>query len=110
MLAYLVRRVAVRRRHRARRAALLFVLFFLFATPDDMARRAVGEKAPPEAIEQWNANHGYDKPKLWNPARPRDTLLVDHFRRMLTFDFGRSDADDTPITQRLRDGAGRASR
>jgi len=33
-------------------------------------------------------------------------MLADHFRRMLTFDFGKSDADDTPISQRLREGAG----
>ena len=71
-----------------------------------MARRAVGEKAPPEVLEQWIVNHGYDKPKLWNPERPLDTLLVEHFRRMLTFDFGRSDADGTPIAQRLREGMG----
>jgi peptide/nickel transport system permease protein len=84
----------------------LFVLFFLFATPDDVARKAVGEKAPPEALEAWKINHGYDKPRFWNPTQPLDTMLVEHFRRMLTFDFGRSDADDTPITRRLREGLG----
>lgn len=84
----------------------LFVLFFLFATPDDVARKAVGEKAPPEVLAQWKINHGYDKPRFWNPSRPFDTMLVEHFRRMLTFDFGRSDADDTPIVRRLRAGLG----
>ena len=33
-------------------------------------------------------------------------MLVDHYRRMLTFDFGHSDADDAPIAKRLREGAG----
>jgi peptide/nickel transport system permease protein len=84
----------------------LFVLFFSVTTPDDIARRAVGEKAPPEVLEQWKANHGYDKRLVWNPGAPADTLLADHFRRMLTFDFGRSDADDTPIVDRLRRGIG----
>src|SRR5690606_33316444 len=37
----------------------LFVLFFATAEPDDIARRALGEKAPPEAIAQWIVNHGY---------------------------------------------------
>ena len=32
--------------------------------------------------------------------RATDTLLADHYRRMLTFDFGRSDADDAPIARR----------
>lgn len=84
----------------------LFLLFFATAAPEDMARRAIGEKAPPEAIEQWIANHGYDRPRVWNPDDPLDTMLVEHFRRMLTFDFGRSDADDVPIARRLREGAG----
>jgi len=83
---------------------LLFVLFFLYASPTEMARRAVGDKAPPEVLEQWIVNHGYDRPRMWNPGNPGDTLLVDHFRRMLSFDFGRSDADDTPIVDRLRRG------
>ena len=38
---------------------LLFVLFFLVATPDDVARKALGDKAMPDAIAQWKANHGY---------------------------------------------------
>src|SRR5262249_43974540 len=85
---------------------LLFVLFFLVTTPDDIARRALGEKAPPEALAQWKVNHGYAKPRLWNPAAPGDTMLAEHFRRMLTFDFGRSDTDAVPITRRLREGVG----
>ena len=84
----------------------LFVLFFLVTKPEDIARKALGEKAPPAAIAQWIANHGYDKPAFWNHERPTDTLIVEHFRRALTFDFGRSDADDVPIARRLREGAG----
>jgi len=82
----------------------LFVLFFATADPEDIAKRALGEKAPPEAVAQWIANHGYDRPRLWNAEDPLDTMLVEHFRRMLTFDFGNSDADDVPIAQRLRGG------
>jgi peptide/nickel transport system permease protein len=85
---------------------LLFGLFFLVATPDDIARKALGEKALPEALAQWKASHGYDKPRVWNPAHPLDTMLAEHLRRMLTFDFGRSDADDAPIRDRLRTGIG----
>jgi len=84
----------------------LFALFFLVTEPQDVARRALGEKAPPEAIAQWLTNHGYDKPAVWNPAHPLDTRLAEHLRRMLFFEFGRSDADDVPIAQRLRAGVG----
>jgi peptide/nickel transport system permease protein len=84
----------------------LFVLFFLVTQPEDIARRALGDKAPPEAIAQWLTNHGYDEPAVWNPASPLDTRLAKHLRSMLLFEFGRSDADDVPIAQRLRQGVG----
>ena len=106
MIAYLVRRTLYGGLTVLGVLLFLFVLFFFFASPDDVARKAVGEKAPPDVIAQWKANHGYDKPLFWNARAPRDTMLADHFRRMLTFDFGRSDADDSPITQRLADGIG----
>lgn len=84
----------------------LFVLFFAVTSPDDIARRSVGDKALPRVIEQWKHSHGYDRP-LWPSAEhPTDNLLVDHFRRMLTFDLGKSDADNVPIARRIREGAG----
>jgi len=104
MLAYIVRRTAYGFVVVLGVLLLLFALFFLYAEPIEMARRAVGEKAPPEVLEQWVSNHGYDKPVWWNPEAPGDTMLADHFRRMLTFDFGRSDADDSPIMDRIRRG------
>lgn len=106
MLVYLLRRLAWGAATVFGVLLFLFVLFFLVTTPDDVARKAVGEKAPPSVLEQWKKNHGYDKPRFWNPEHPADTMLVDHFRLMLTFDFGRSDADDVPIAERLRQGAG----
>jgi peptide/nickel transport system permease protein len=104
MFAYLVRRTLYGVATVFGVLVFLFVLFFSVTTPDDIARKAVGEKAPPSVLEQWKANHGYDKPLVWNPESFMDTTLAEHFRRMLTFDFGRSDADDTPIADRLRQG------
>lgn len=106
MLLYVVRRVLYGVATVLGVLMLLFVLFFLVTTPEDIARKAIGEKATPEALAQWVANHGYDKPRFWNADDPTDTMLFDHFRRALTFDFGRSDADDVPIARRLREGAG----
>ncbi|HKK52305.1 MAG TPA: ABC transporter permease, partial [Myxococcota bacterium] len=71
----------------------------------DIARKALGDKVPPAVIEQWKANHGYDRP-LWPWQDWDDNLLFDHYRRMLTFDFGKSDADDSPILDRILDGIG----
>ncbi|MCG8587864.1 MAG: ABC transporter permease [Proteobacteria bacterium] len=105
MLAYVLRRVAYGGLIVLGVLFFLFLLFFQVTDPDDIARRALGDKAGPEVIAQWKANHGYDKP-LWPWQNPVDNLFVDHFRRMLTFDFGRSDADDVLISERIRAGAG----
>lgn len=106
MLAYVIRRTAYGGLVVLGVLFFLFVLFFAVAKPDDIARKALGEKAGAAVIAQWKANHGYDKP-LWPTfSRPRDNLLVDHFTRMLTFDFGRSDADDSPISRRILRGIG----
>jgi peptide/nickel transport system permease protein len=113
MAAYLVRRMAYGAFTVLGVLLLLFVLFFAVTSPDDIARKAVGERARPEVYLQWKKNHGYDRPLFLNRehgvlsgARYTDTLLYEHFRRMLTFDFGRSDAGDEPIAKRLREGAG----
>lgn len=83
----------------------LFALFFTTATPEDMARRALGEKAPQSVITQWVENKGYNK-DLWPSAKhPVDNLLVEHYQKMLSFDFGRSDSDNVPITEILAEGA-----
>ena len=106
MLSFVIRRISYGFVTVLGVLGFLFVLFFLYAEPEDIARRALGDRAPREAIEQWVVNHGYDKPAVWNPEAPRETMLFDHFQRMLTFDFGRSDADDVPISKRLREGIG----
>jgi peptide/nickel transport system permease protein len=113
VLGYVVRRLAYGVLTVLGVLGLLFVLFFAVAEPDDIARRAVGDKAPPQVYAQWLAKHGYDRPLLWNPAhgplelaRYTDTLLASHYGRMLRFDFGRSDRDDSPIIARIREGAG----
>ena len=84
---------------------LLFLLFFTVTAPEDIARKALGDKAPPEAIEIWLTNHGYDRP-LWPWQDWDENLLFDHYRRMLTFAFGLSDADDSPILDRIKAGMG----
>ncbi len=105
MLAYVIRRLIYGVGVVLGVLLFLFVLFFWVTEPDDIARRALGEKAPAAAIEQWKINHGYDKP-LWPWQDFGDNLLFAHFSSMLTFDFGRSDTDDVPISERIREGVG----
>ena len=113
MAAYLLRRAAYGVVTVQGVLLLLFALFFAITDPDDIARKAVGERARPEVYAQWKRNHGYDKPLLLDTHYPASdsrrythTLLFEHYRSMLSFDFGRSDADDSPISRRLREGAG----
>ena len=84
---------------------LLFILFFAVTEPDDIARRALGDKARADVIELWKVNHGYDRP-LWPWQDWSDNLLFDHYRSMLSFDFGLSDADDSLILDRIKSGMG----
>src|SRR5262249_18933448 len=68
VLSYLTRRSAYGAVPLLGVLALLFALFFVYAQPEDIARRALGEKAPPEALQRWIASHGYDRPRVWNPG------------------------------------------
>ena len=59
---------------------ITFWLFFKVNTPDDMARMQLGAKrVTAEAITRWKAEHGYDKPLIFNAeaagmSRMTDTL------------------------------------
>ena len=68
MAAYLIRRIAYGTLTVLGVLFLLFVLFFAVTDPDDIARKAVGERARPEVYAQWKTNHGYDKPLFVNRA------------------------------------------
>jgi peptide/nickel transport system permease protein len=77
---------------------LLFTLFFMISSPDDMARAQLGlKRVTPEAIEEWKQLRGYDKPLFWNAGaagadKLADTIFVQKSLRMFVLDFGRSDA------------------
>lgn len=76
---------------------ITFFLFFVVNTPDDMARIHLGVKhVTPEAIQQWKAEHGYDKPLFYNSRAEgmralTDTLFVDRSLKLFSFDFGKAD-------------------
>lgn len=105
MFAYIVRRIGYGVVTIFGVLFLLYLLFFAITEPDDIARRALGDKVSVEVIEQWKESHGYNKPRWPTIEAPTDNMLVEHYRRMLTFDFGRSDADDSPIIDHLKQGA-----
>jgi len=97
MLAYLVRRLLWAIPILLGVNLLLFALFFVVNTPDDMARSQLGAKrVTPEAVARWKADRGYDKPLFFNAqaqggAKFSDTIFVSKSLRMFLFDFGVSD-------------------
>ncbi len=98
MFAYLVRRIFYAVPILLGVNLITFTLFFVVNSPDDMARMHLGMKhVTPEAIEQWKAERGYDKPLIYNAeasgvARFTETIFYQNSVRLFLFDFGRSDA------------------
>jgi len=76
---------------------ITFLLFFVVNTPDDMARMQLGvRRVTSEAVEKWKAEHGYDKPMLYNSGSTglgslTKTIFFEKSMRLFAFDFGNAD-------------------
>lgn len=98
MLNYIVRRILYAIPILIGVNLITFMLFFVVNTPDDMARMQLGAKrVTPEAIEQWKAERGYDKPVAWNVEEQGfdkfgETIFFKNSVSLFVFEFGRSDA------------------
>lgn len=86
---------------------LTFVLFFVVQSPASMAKRVLGPKATPQAVENWLHNRGYDKPLLVNTGDGPfyDSLFFNQLKRFAAFDLGRSDVTGRPLRDVLVEGA-----
>lgn len=77
---------------------LTFTLFFAVNSPDNIARLNIGGKrVTAEAIEQWKASHGYNKPLWFNVeakgvGKITNTIFYDRSLRLFTLDFGSTDS------------------
>ena len=87
---------------------VVFLLFFLVNSPDDMARQALGDKtSTPEQVERWKAAHGYDRPRFLNMEaagirKMTDTIFFQKNLAMFWGDFGFSDMTLEPIGDDIR--------
>lgn len=111
MLAYIIRRILMGIPTVLGVLFILFALFFWIASPELMAKRVLGEKAKEEQIQQWIKEKGYDLPKFYNEeasglSKITETRFANYYKRMLTFNFGRSDQDNISITQKMKNGVG----
>lgn len=87
---------------------LTFVLFFVVQSPSAMAKRVLGTKATPQAVENWLHNRGYDKPLLINTRAGEpfyDSLFLNQVKRFAVLDLGRSDVTGRPLGEVLAAGA-----
>lgn len=111
MIAYLLRRIASALPILLGVNLITFALFFVVNTPDDMARMHLGMKrVSVDAISQWKAEHGYDKPLLYNDSAAgfsqlTDTIFYAKSARMFALDFGASD-DGRDIWNEIKVRAG----
>ena len=97
MLAYIIRRLLYAIPILIGVNLLTFALFFMVNSPDQMALVQLGDKhIDPEAVEQWKAQRGYDKPLFVNDREDSeglltDTIFYDKSVRLFALDFGKSD-------------------
>jgi peptide/nickel transport system permease protein len=99
MLRYVIRRVLYAVPTLVGVSLITFLLFYVAATPAQMARRNLSAKNPsPAQIQQWLKEHGYDKPL---PQQFRK-----HMQELFLFRFGNSDATGEPIWDRIHAGVG----
>lgn len=97
MIAYIVRRALYAIPILIGVNLLTFLLFFVVNTPDDMARMQLGvRRVTAESIDRWKAEHGYDKPMLYNERaqgldKVADTIFYEKSVRLFVFDFGNAD-------------------
>ncbi len=97
MLSYLIRRILYALPILIGVNVLTFSLFFIVNSPDDMARMHLGAKrVTQQAIDNWEAERGYDKPLFVNTRAQgldtvTDTIFFRKSVRLFAFDFGTAD-------------------
>jgi peptide/nickel transport system permease protein len=87
---------------------ITFFLFNVVKPPEDMARRMLGPKATPQAIQNWLQNRGYDKPLFFNTAKEKnlfDSQFFSSITSLAILDLGRSDTNNEPVIDMLKRGA-----
>src|SRR5215813_3394921 len=77
MIAYIVRRSLYAVPILIGVNVIVFLLFFLVNSPDDMARAHLGQKrVTPEQIDQWKREHSLDLPYFYNSGWRRIGSVV----------------------------------
>ncbi len=82
---------------------ITFLLFFIVNSPDDMARKILGEKnITQEDVHRWKRDRGYHLPLFLNIKESgfsvfTQTIFSQKAMRLFLFDFGKSDRNNIDI-------------
>ncbi len=107
MLSYIIRRLLYAVPIIIGVNVLTAMLFFRINTPDDMARKILGDKfVTPAAVENWKNDHGYNLPAFINTEEHgagiiTQTIFFQKSAPLLWFDFGRSDRNNIDIGREI---------
>ena len=107
MLTYIIRRIFYAIPILIGVNLIVFFLFFVVNSPDQMARTILGEKnITQEDVDNWKRQNGYHLPLFFNQeesggARLTQTTFFQKSVRLFLFDFGTSDANNIDITSQI---------
>lgn len=86
---------------------IVFLLFFVVNSPDQMARQILGEKnITQQDVDNWKKQNGYHLPLWFNTGasgsqRFTETIFFQKSIKLFLFDFGTSDANNINITSQI---------
>ncbi len=86
---------------------IVFLLFFVVNSPDQMARTILGEKNITQAdVDNWKKQNGYHLPLWFNTEgskseRFTETIFFQKSIKLFLFDFGTSDRNNIDITSQI---------
>ena len=107
MITYIIRRILYAIPILIGVNLIVFLLFFVVNSPDQMARKILGEKnVTQQDVENWKKQNGYHLPLWFNTEASgishfTETIFYQKSVKLFVFDFGTSDANNINITSQV---------
>lgn len=107
MITYIIRRILYAIPILIGVNLLVFCLFFVVNSPDQMARKILGEKnITQQDVDNWKKQNGYHLPLWFNTEASgishfTETIFYQKSVKLFVFDFGTSDANNIDITSQV---------
>ena len=107
MLSYIIRRTLYAIPILIGVNVIIFFLFFIVNSPDQMARKILGEKnITQEDVDNWKKQNGYHLPLWFNmeesgSERFTETIFFQKSIKLFLFDFGTSDTNNINISSQI---------